>query len=177
LITLTIPSTARKAITVAYYNEEKDTLVSASGNGFNSNDLVNPDIITAGINVITISKSGGKTVASGSSVATAIVSGCCCLILQWGIVNKNDVTMYSTKVKSYLIYGADRARNDKYPNRFTGYGKLDILKTFNIIGGIYRNKNIIDDVVYEEKYIKYEVNNLYIRIPINMVKENEVYGN
>ncbi|MGL5351792.1 MAG: S8 family peptidase, partial [Clostridium sp.] len=83
LITLTVPSTASKVTTVAYYNEEKNTLVSASGNGFNSNGLINPDIITAGINILTIAKNGGTTSVSGSSVATAIVSGCCCLMLQW----------------------------------------------------------------------------------------------
>lgn len=158
--TLTIPSTSRKAITVAYFDQEKNSLVSASGNGYNSNGLINPDIITSGINVLTTSQSGAVIKSSGSSVATAIVAGCCALMLQWGIVDKNDIAMFSIKIRSYLLYGADRSRKDNYPNRSTGYGNLDILKTFNIIGAIYRS-----DIALEEDFIEYYVGNLYVRIP------------
>lgn len=160
LTTLTIPSTARKTITVAYFDEEKNSLVSSSGNGFNSNGLINPDIITAGINVLTTSQSGAPIKSSGSSVATAIVAGCCALMLQWGITDKNDLAMYSIKIRSYLLYGADRSRNDNYPNRFTGYGKLDMLKTFNTIGAIYRTERSI-----ETDFIEYYLGNIYVRIP------------
>lgn len=177
LTTLTIPSTAKNVITVAYYDEEKDSLVSASGNGYNTNGLINPDIITAGINVLTTSKDGKSSRVSGSSVATAVVSGCCCLMLQWGIVDGNDITMYSTKIRSYLLYGADRTRIDKYPNKFTGYGKLDILKTFNIIGGIYRNENIESDIKKNSNFIEYNIAGLYIRVPSDMVESEFKDGN
>ncbi|NKF07263.1 S8 family peptidase [Clostridium gasigenes] len=157
-ITLTVPGTAKKVINVAYYNSEKRSLVSSSGKGFNSNGLINPDIMTAGIDVLTTSNGGAVTKTSGSSVATAIVAGCCSLILQWGIVDKNDTTMYSAKILSYLIYGADRTMMDEYPNRYSGYGVLDILKTFNVMGGIYRSYR-------NSEFIEYYVGNLYVKIP------------
>ncbi|NKF07261.1 S8 family peptidase [Clostridium gasigenes] len=157
-ITLTVPSTAKKVVTVAYYNSETESLVASSGKGFNSNGLINPDIITAGIDVLTTSNTGVVTKTSGSSVGAAIVAGCCALILQWGIVDKNDTTIYSAKIRSYLVYGADRTRPDKYPNRYSGYGALDILKTFNVMGGIYTRYR-------SSEFIEYYVGNLYVKIP------------
>ena len=73
-ITLTVPGTAKKVITVAYYNSEKESLVASSGKGFNSNGLINPDIITAGIDVLTTSNGGAVTKTSGSSVASSYCS-------------------------------------------------------------------------------------------------------
>ena len=137
-ITLTIPSTARKVVTVAYFGNDK-ALVAASGKGYNSNNLINPDIATNGVNIITTKVGGGKTTDSGSSAATGIVAGACALLLQWGIVEGNDITMYSTKMRSYLIYGADRSNlNYRYPTREIGYGNFDLLGTFNVISRSYR---------------------------------------
>jgi len=159
-ITLTIPSTARKVVTVAYYGNDK-ALVAASGKGFNSNNLINPDIATSGINIITTKVSGGITTDSGSSVATGVVAGACALLLQWGIIERNDITMYSIKVRSYLIYGADRSNlNYKYPNREIGYGNFDLLGTFNIVSRSYRSDSNIDN-----NFIEYYINKLFIRIP------------
>jgi subtilisin family serine protease len=159
-ITLTIPSTARKVITVAYFGNDK-ALVASSGKGYNSNNLINPDIATIGVDVITTKVSGGITTDSGSSVATGVVVGACALLLQWGIVERNDITMYSIKIRSYLIYGADRSNvNYKYPTREIGYGNFDLLGTFNVISRSYRQNRIIDD-----NFIEYHINKLFIRIP------------
>ena len=59
--------------------------------------LINPDIATIGVNILTTKVLGGVTTVSGSSAATGIVAGACALLLQWGIVDGNDKTMYSTK--------------------------------------------------------------------------------
>jgi len=159
-ITLTIPSTARKVITVAYYGNDK-ALVASSGKGYNSNNLINPDIATIGVNIITTKVSGGITTDSGSSVATGVVAGACALLLQWGIVERNDITMYSIKMRSYLIYGADRSNvNYKYPTREIGYGNFDLLGTFNVISRSYRQNRIIGN-----NFIEYYINKLFIRIP------------
>lgn len=152
--TLTIPSTALNVVTVAYYNSNTNSIVPASGKGYNTNGLVNPDITTAGIDILTVSKDLGKIdVVSGSSAATAIVAGACALLLQWGIVKGNDTTMNSAKIKSFLNYGAKRDEVREYPNEDYGYGKLDLLEIFNILGG---------------NYIEYSEDRLYIRIPRDM---------
>lgn len=137
--TLTIPSTARRVVTVAYYNSITNSLVGASGKGFNTNGLINPDIATAGVEILTVSKEKDKIdKISGSSAATAIAAGCSAILLQWGIVEGNDTTMYSTKMRSIFIYAAIREKIYSYPNEDIGYGKLDLLNVFKILGGNYR---------------------------------------
>lgn len=156
--TLTVPSTARKVITVAYFNSINKSLVTASGKGFNTNNLINPDITTGGINILTTTTGNKISTFSGSSAATAITVGICALLLQWGIIDGNDITLYSIKMRSYLLYGADREVGTTYPNRTTGYGFLNILGTLNTISGSYR-------MGFEEQFIEYYSHNLFIRIP------------
>lgn len=162
-ITLTIPSIAKKVVTVAYYGND-NALVASSGKGFDvSNITNNPDIATLGVNILTTKVLGGVTAVTGSSAATAIVAGACALLLQWGIVNGNDKTMYATKVISYLIHGADRSNPSyQYPSREIGYGFFDLLGTFNIISRSYRKDNGID---LENNCIEYYIDKLFIRIP------------
>lgn len=157
--TLTIPSTAKRVITVAYYNSMNNSIVASSGKGWDSNEIINPDLAADGINILTTSGSDNKIIpASGSSVATAIVAGTVCLLIQWQINNLKDLGVYSVKLRSFLIYGAIRDKNYEYPNKDIGYGKLDLLESFNVIGGGYR---------YKEKYIEYYINNLFIRYPLD----------
>lgn len=171
-ITLTIPSTAVNVITVAYYGNN-NALIAASGKGFNTNGLINPDVSTIGVNILTTQVSGGVTTFSGSSAAAAVVTGACALLLQWGIVDGNDPTMYTKKIRTYIMYGANRSSANKYPNRETGYGDFDLLGIFNVISGSYRRgnqrikinnidrKNMSENYKFEEYY----VNKLFIRIP------------
>jgi len=102
-------------------------------------------------------------------VAAAIISGACALLLQWGVVNGNDKTMFSAKVIAYLILGADRSNSTyRYPNREIGYGFFDLLGTFNIISRSYRMNLDLkekDEVSMEKKCIEYSVRNLFIRLP------------
>lgn len=163
-ITLTIPATARKVATVAYYGNN-NALVATSGKGFNAGDsLISPDFATLGMDILTTQVGGGVTTASGSSAATAIVSGMCALLLQWGIIDGNDKTMYATKVIIYLIHGADRSNPIyRYPNREVGYGNVDLLGTFNVIGRNYRENNEYRNL--DDNFIEYYINKLFIRIP------------
>jgi len=168
-VTLTIPSTARNVVTVAYYGNN-NALVASSGKGFNVNDIdINPNIATLGLNIITTKVLGGITTVSGSSAATGIIAGACALLLQWGIVNGNNENMYSTTVISYLIHGADRSNPIYvYPNREIGYGLFDLLGTFNVISNSYRTDKWIE---LNNNFIEYYVNKLFIRIPKHNMKE------
>jgi subtilisin family serine protease len=159
-ITLTMPSEARKVVTVAYYGNN-NALSASSGKGFNSNNLINPDVATIGANVLTTKVGGGITTYSGSSVATGIIAGACALLLQWGIVEKNDITIYSTKMRSYLIYGADRSNSIfKFPNTEIGYGNFDLLGVFSVLTRNYRLH-----MSRKNNFIEYYINRLFIRIP------------
>ena len=150
--TLTIPSTAENVITVAYYDSNTGAVMGESGRGFNTNQLINPDIATMGTNILTTSLDRKSvSVVNGSSAATAIVTGACALLLQWGIVDKNDLTLYSTKMRSLLIYSAERKTTEEYPNEYWGYGKLDLYNIFNIIGGNYRGSDEENSIYRTEK--------------------------
>ena len=163
-ITLTIPSTAKKVITVAYSGESNNAIVASSGRGFNSNNLINPDVTTSGLIILTTKVGGGITTDSGSSAAAGIVAGACALLLQWGIVERNDTTMYSIKIRSYLIHGANRSNPVyKYPSREIGYGIFDLLGTFNVISRGYRGKK--RNRGSDDNFIEYYVNKLFVRIP------------
>eukprot|EP00831_Metopus_contortus_P028399 TRINITY_DN2360_c0_g1_i16.p1 TRINITY_DN2360_c0_g1~~TRINITY_DN2360_c0_g1_i16.p1 ORF type:complete len:557 (+),score=81.86 TRINITY_DN2360_c0_g1_i16:41-1711(+) len=178
--TLLVPSTANNVVTVAYYGLN-NTILAASGKGFNVysalNIGINPDIATIGVNIITTQALGGVTTMSGSSAASAIIAGACALLLEWGIIRRNDTTMYSRKIISYLLYGANRSEIYRYPNKETGYGDFNLLGTFNIIGRIYNNtrnnkfstqynkkKSTIIRNKFDDEYIEYYDNELFIRI-------------
>lgn len=169
--TITMPAEAVNVVTVAYYGNN-NALIAASGKGFNTNNLINPDIATIGVNIITTKVAGGITTFSGSSAAAAVVVGACALLLQWGVVNGNDRTMYSKKIRSYLMYGANRNQTSRYPNREIGYGDFDLLGTFNTISGIYRtektsiNEADRNNIETEYGFNEYYINKLFIRIPV-----------
>lgn len=163
VVTLTIPSTARKVVTVGYYGNN-NALIAASGKGFSINEmLTNPDIATIGVDILTTRPAGGTTKVSGSSAAAAIIAGACALLMEWGIVKGNDITMYSTKIIAYLIHGADRSNPIyRYPNREIGYGFFDLLGTFNIISRSYRQSSTVKE---SNEFLEYYIDNLFVRIP------------
>lgn len=162
--TLTIPSTARSIISVAYYNGQTNAIVAESGKGFDINKYVRPDITTVGTNVLTISKEGTKVISvSGSSVATAIVAGASALFVQWALIDQNDLSLSSNKMRSLFIYGAERAVGVIYPNEASGYGRMDLQEIFNILGGTYRGEGHRMEK-YEEGYM----GDLFVRRPNSM---------
>lgn len=164
--TLTVPSTAKRVITISYYDSVNNSILASSGKGFNTNYLVNPDIAAPGINILTTSGKDNKiTTVSGSSAATAIAAGVCCLLTQWGIIDKKLRSIFSTQLRSTLIYGAKRERLYDYPNEDIGYGKLDLAGVFDIFSNkVYRKK---------QEYSEYYINNLFIRYPSDQIDLEE----
>ena len=172
--TLTIPGTAKNVITAAYYGENK-IILADSGKGFTLdyeyNSGIKPDISTIGINIITTKALGGETLFSGSSAASAITAGGCALLLEWGIIKGNDKKMYSRKIRSYLIYGANRSTVYKYPNEESGYGEFNLLGTFNVIAKIY--ERFISSDNFNDDYEEYYINNLFLRVSKNSIGDFE----
>lgn len=161
--TLALPSTSRRSIAVAYYNQNNNATVGKSGRGYTRDERIKPDIAAGGINALVLAPGGGTRRASGSSVAGAVVTGCCAQLLQWGIVDGNDPTMYSVKIKTYLTRGAGKREGDIYPNREWGYGTIDMQGVFNNIRArVYRSN------MYDEFYI----GDLFIRKPIDFTNED-----
>lgn len=130
--TLTIPSTAERAITVGAYDAYNDSLAFFSGRGYpRGRTLVKPDIVAPGVNITSTSPGGGYTTMSGTSMATPFVTGSVALMMEWGIVNGNDPYMYGEKMKAYLIAGARKLSFEReYPNPTFGFGALCLRETF-----------------------------------------------
>ena len=135
-ITLTIPSTSRQVITSGFYNQNNNTIVAASGRGYTRDNRIKPDIAAGGVNVSTTAVGQGTTALTGSSAGSAVLAGAVVLLLQWGIVDGNDITMYPPKIKTYLTRGARQRPGDTYPNREWGYGILDLLRAFENLRGV-----------------------------------------
>ena len=123
--TLTIPSTASRAITVGAYDALNDSYASFSGRGFTRNNQIKPDLVAPGVNITSAAPNGGIATRSGTSMATPFVTGSCALLMQWGIVDGNDPYLYGEKMKAYLISGARRLPvEDEYPSTILGWGAL-----------------------------------------------------
>lgn len=123
--TLTIPSVAHKAISVAAYNQNTLTATSYSGRGFGAGGQLKPDIAAPGQDIMTAAPGGGYARRTGTSMATPFVSGSAALLMQWGIVEGNSPYLYGEKLKAYLLSGARPLQGiEQYPNPLIGYGTL-----------------------------------------------------
>lgn len=124
--TLTIPSTATKAISVAAYDARNRQLADFSGRGYTRETRqVKPDLAAPGVEIVSAAPGGSYNVRSGTSMATPFVTGSAALLMEWGIVEGNDPFLYGEKLKAYLIRGAKPIELLKvYPNPLVGWGTL-----------------------------------------------------
>lgn len=138
-VTLTIPSTASKVITVGAYDPVYESYADFSGRGYlyqeqvnsrTSDSFVKPDLVAPGVGVIAPDRDGGYGSVTGTSFATPFVTGAAALLMQWGIVDGNDPYLYGEKVKAYLRRGAKTIRGEtEYPNSRVGYGAICVEKS------------------------------------------------
>lgn len=124
--TLTIPSTAFRAISVAAYDAYLESYATFSGRGFTRDGrFIKPDLAAPGVNITSAAPGGGYTSRSGTSMATPFVTGAAALMMEWGIVRGNDPFLYGEKIKAYLIKGARRLPVfEQWPNQQLGWGAL-----------------------------------------------------
>ncbi len=125
-ITLTVPSTAAKVITVGAYNSATNSYADFSGRGFTRmTNQVKPDLCAPGVGLMAPGNGGGYRSVTGTSFAAPVVAGSAALLMQWGIVEGNDPFLYGEKVKAYLRRGAKPLPGfTEYPNPLVGYGSL-----------------------------------------------------
>lgn len=129
--TFTIPSTAQKVISVGAYNNMTGAYAIFSGRG--SGCIKKPEIVAPGVNISTYDGIGGIREFTGTSFATPYVTGSAALLLQWGIINKNDIYLYGEKVKAYLIKGAQKLEENGKFSYETGYGALCLEESIPVI--------------------------------------------
>ncbi|MCI8461933.1 MAG: S8 family peptidase [Lachnospiraceae bacterium] len=130
-VTMTDPSFAKNAISVSTYDSDNNSFYINSGRGFSRTGDIKPDLAAPGVNVSTIR---GK--ASGSSLAAAITAGAAAQFLQWAVAEENNIVVESRGIKNYLIRGASRSFDISYPSREWGYGRLNMVGTFDALIGV-----------------------------------------
>jgi hypothetical protein len=91
-----------------------------------------PDLVAPGVDILGVYPTGYGSM-SGTSAAAAITAGACALMMQWGIVKGNDVSMSTHQIRAYLIRGCSRKQTISYPNPQWGYGALNLQQTFNLM--------------------------------------------
>ncbi|MDE7340846.1 MAG: S8 family serine peptidase [Lachnospiraceae bacterium] len=133
-VTLTIPSTASKVITVGAYQTGLEAYADFSGRGYLYQDrlggriegsFIKPDLVAPGVGVLAPTREGTYGAVTGTSFAAPFVTGAAALLMQWGIVDGNDPYLYGEKVKAYLRKGAAPIRGEnEYPNERVGYGAI-----------------------------------------------------
>lgn len=131
--TLTIPSTARKVIAVAGYNDRTDSIIDFSGRGPESGRIQKPDLAAPAVEILTTKSGGGYDAFTGTSFAAPFVTGASALMMQWGIVDQNDPFLYGERIKAFLRLGANRSKTRQYPNPSWGYGTLCLENTMDYL--------------------------------------------
>lgn len=126
-LTLTIPSTASRVLTVAAYDADTMSYADFSGRGRKSQNNQKPDLAAPGVNVVSVQGEEGYASFTGTSFAAPFASGGAALLMERGITEKNDLFLYGEKAKAFLRRGARELPGyDSWPNNQLGYGALCI---------------------------------------------------
>lgn len=131
--TLTSPGTAQKVITVSGYNAANGSIYQDSGRGYTTSGEIKPDIAAPAVNIYGPGLRNNYVTYTGTSAAAAITAGACAQIMEWGLVDLNNISLSNAEIKNMLIRGAGKSRDRIYPNREWGYGSLDVYEAFNML--------------------------------------------
>ena len=127
--TLTIPSTAAKVITVGAYDSRLNAYADFSGRGGPNFSFPKPDLVAPGVNITVPTPGGAYTTVTGTSFSTPFVTGSAALLMEWGIIQRNDPFLWGEKVKAYLRRGTQPLPGfTKYPNEAVGWGEDVIIR-------------------------------------------------
>lgn len=133
--TITDPGNTNVPITAGAYNYRDGSIYIGSGRGTAIYSDSKPDIVAPGVNVLCPlpGRADEYGQMTGSSLAAAITGGSAALILEYGIVKGFYPYMRSYTVKNFLVNGADRREDYRYPDALFGYGTLNVYKAIESI--------------------------------------------
>ncbi len=128
-VTICEPGNANNLLTFTAYDHTTDSLYLNASRGYTIDDNVKPELTAPGVDVFGPVLRGRYGRRTGTSVAAAHGVGAVALMLEWGILEKNQIFIQTTAIENYLVRGARRSEDIIYPNREWGYGILDLYET------------------------------------------------
>ena len=124
-ITITSPGNALYPLTLGAYNHYTNSIYPPSGRGYTTSGYVKPELLSPGVDVFGPSRNGENKRYTGTSIASSVAGGVCAQLLEWSVVNRQIPVLTGISLKNYLIRGAIRFANEKYPSETLGYGLLN----------------------------------------------------
>ncbi|MGB8454334.1 MAG: S8 family peptidase [Anaerocolumna sp.] len=124
--TITTPGNEKTVLTATAYNALTGELYYAAGKGFTKNNQPKPDITAPGVDILAPGIGNQYMFNTGTSVAAAYTAGTVALLLEWGIIRGNQITLPSAKVRGIITIGADRSEDIIYPNPDWGFGIINL---------------------------------------------------
>ena len=128
--TVTVPGTAVTPIVSGAYNYSDGSIYVNGSRGYTANSVVKPDLAAPGVNITGAGPYGTKVIGSGSSISAACAVGAAALMQQWSRDRGLSPYINGNQIRQYFIRGADRENNRRYPDRYYGFGTLNLRKTF-----------------------------------------------
>lgn len=127
--TVTSPANSIGSITCGAYNSTTNSIYTLTSWGPTRITPEMPDLVAPGYQVGGFYPTGYGYM-NGTSASTAVTVGACALLMQWGIVEGNDLGFCTPLIRAFLIRGCNRSSELSYPNPQWGYGSLNLLQTF-----------------------------------------------
>lgn len=134
--TIVAPGNNGTLICSTAYNPQNSTLYYYASKGNTITNFPKPDITAPGVNVLSPFPGNKFINASGTSVASAYMSGVLALLLEWGVTNDNFPEMNNALLKKIITQSASRRPQESYPNPDWGYGIVDIRNMENVVNSI-----------------------------------------
>ena len=134
--TVTKFALSRLGIVVGAYNNKINSLWIGSSKGSIRGNRLNPDLIAAGVDIISTYKDKTYNSATGTGISSSILAGSLALIMQYLIEESNlpKMSLFTDSLKAYLAIGAVKNETYIYPNVSQGYGVFNLGNTIIEIG-------------------------------------------
>ncbi|WP_250673224.1 bile acid germinant receptor pseudoprotease CspC [Paraclostridium ghonii] len=129
--TITMYAASENVITIGTYNDKTDSIWIGSSKGPKNMNLIKPDIVAPGVDIISTYINNSYNTSIGTGVSSSIVSGVLAIIFEY---IKSEYQLYGEllsiqPLKTYLMLGATKKNIYTYPNTSQGYGILDLKNT------------------------------------------------